>query len=245
MVVFCFVNPIRLPGPGRDFGFDMEYGDWVEPYGQGKVADFLVRSDWGADTVDGGEFMEKLKREKRYNGNVHLPKAIGQGLVSNTLTISFPNCLDGAYPIDLDDSFLKSPYHADPNGDYIKTFSWKYAIKFKWKGDAGASRRQRVPAAYEPACDERLAKGQGLILRTRTRVDAEGNLVSAHYGKIYGEIRLGDDFFPGVPPCVGSAWLFFNPVENDTNLECDSESFRNWLEAQKRGEPVGAGLYVL
>ena len=63
-------------------------------------------------------------------------------------------------------------------------------------------------------------------------------------GKIYGEIDL-IDWFPGAPACGGNAMLFFNPVENDTNLECDSESFRNWLEAQKRGEPVGAGLFVL
>jgi hypothetical protein len=205
----------QVPKAGQEYGFDMEVGALVEPHGKGKVADFFVTYTFSED----------------------------DGAFCKTMTISFPNCLDGAYPIDLDaDSFLKSPYHADPNGDYIKTFSWKYAIKFKWKGDAGASRRQRVPAAYEPACDERLAEGQGLILRTRTRVDAEGNLVSAHYGKIYGEIGL-IDCFPGAPACGGNAMLFFNPVENDTNLECDSESFRNWLEAQKRGEPVGVGLF--
>jgi hypothetical protein len=63
-----------------------------------------------------------------------------------------------------------------------------------------------------------------MIFRTRTRVDEDGNLISAHYGKIYGlwefstMIRVKD--------------MFFNPNPNDTNLEDmhtfkESES-RNW-----------------
>ncbi len=207
----------KVPLANQEYGFDMEYGALVEPYGPGKVADFFVTYTFSEDN----------------------------GVFCKTMTISFPNCLDGAYPIDLDaDSFLKSPYHADPDGNYIKTFTLKYAMRFKWEKNVHSGEITRIPAEAKPACDERVMKNQGLLLRTRTKVDAKGNLVGAHYGKIYGEIRL-DDFFPGVPACGSNAMLFFNPVENDTNLECDSESFRNWLEAKKRGEPVGAGLYVL
>ena len=53
-----------------------------------------------------------------------------------------------------------------------------------------------------------------LIFRTRTQVDSKGNLLSAHYGKIYGSWRSNDEemFING--GC-------FNPVENDTNIEGD------------------------
>ena len=53
-----------------------------------------------------------------------------------------------------------------------------------------------------------------IVLRTRVKVDAQGRVQSAHYSKIYGPITLRNREF---------AYLeaFFNPQENDTNLEFD------------------------
>lgn len=52
-----------------------------------------------------------------------------------------------------------------------------------------------------------------LVFRTRTRVNAKGELVSAYYGKIYGPW----EFIERGGMSIGR--IVFNPVENDTNLE--------------------------
>lgn len=98
---------------------------------------------------------------------------------------------------------FKSPYHAVPNETYRKeiTFSEKYDPKAK---------------AWE---EHFIPDDTGYIFRTRTRFDAQGRLIGAHYGKIYqprppmlrvwdgkGELRLP---------------FYLNPTENDTNLECE------------------------
>ncbi len=166
----------RVPKTDQEYGFDMEYGALVEPFGPGKVADFYIKYTWNQEN----------------------------DIRSRTMTLSFPNCLDGAYPIDLDaESRLKSPYHADPDAEYVKTFV------FKWQKDG-----------YTVVCNECLAQNQGLVLRTRTKVDADGKLVSAHYGKIYGKIEVTFNYRP-TELIDSNAHLFFNPVENDTNLEFD------------------------
>jgi hypothetical protein len=68
--------------------------------------------------------------------------------------------------------------------------------------------------------EEMLAKDQGLVVRTRTKVDAEGRIISANYGKIYGAI--GASSFP-LQISTTSAVFFFNPAGNDTSLEFDDK----------------------
>ena len=54
-----------------------------------------------------------------------------------------------------------------------------------------------------------------IVIRTRTKCDDNGRVVSAHYAKIYGPIGFGGEF-----TCTG---LYFNPNDNDTNLEADTK----------------------
>ena len=69
---------------------------------------------------------------------------------------------------------------------------------------------------------DKLAGGKYIVFRTRCVIDDAGRLVSAHYGKIYGEMRggllrltfLGND-----------NGIYFNPTPNDTNLE-DMETIK-------------------
>ena len=65
--------------------------------------------------------------------------------------------------------------------------------------------------------DTRLDNDSYLVFRTRTRIDAEGNLVSAHYGIIRGRWSFFETML-----CGG---CLFNPTPNDTNLE-DLETAR-------------------
>ena len=201
--------PFRVPNADQAFGYDMEAGALVEPYGKGKVADFYIKYT----------FTEE------------------DGVLWKTMTLSFPNCLDGAYLFDRDTySFFQSPYHADINGEYLKSITLKCTANFKWKEDARTGKRYRVSAGGESVCDEKITQDQGLVLRTRTKVDAEGNLISAHYGKIYGEIGLHNGLLREELKCDdGNAKLFFNPAENDTNLEYDCEEYRHYLEERRRG----------
>jgi hypothetical protein len=61
----------------------------------------------------------------------------------------------------------------------------------------------------------------GYFLRTRVKLDKDGNIVSANYAKIMGDIHVGPQ---------GSAWFtyYLNPTPNDRNLEWDPN--RNLLQ---------------
>lgn len=116
-----------------------------------------------------------------------------------TLDISFTNNPCAGFYVLPKDGFseMKSPYHAETNAIYVteRTFRREFFNKY-------------INAIAADDC---------MIFRTRTKVDDRGNLVSAHYGKIYGLwefatlIRIND--------------AFFNPSPNDTNLE-DMRTFR-------------------
>lgn len=70
---------------------------------------------------------------------------------------------------------------------------------------------------------DKLEDGEYLILRTRTKVDEHGELVSAHYGRIDGEWKFHE---------VHEMWtrgIYFNVKENDTNLE-DKDSFHDAMK---------------
>lgn len=60
----------------------------------------------------------------------------------------------------------------------------------------------------------RLEAENYLVFQTRTQVDAQGRLISAHYGKLYGP-WFGGGKYMKLKGC------FFNEVPNDVNLETD------------------------
>jgi len=64
--------------------------------------------------------------------------------------------------------------------------------------------------------ETRISENDYLIFRTRSQYDEKGNLVSAHYGKIYGPIGV-----PGSINQIVSFTYYFNPTPNDRNLEFD------------------------
>lgn len=97
-------------------------------------------------------------------------------------------------------SEFKSDYAADTNDVYKTEVSFKF---------------ERNP--HQPMIDTRLDRDSYLVFRIRARVDEEGRLISAHYGKVYGLWS----FFGAMN--VGT--LYFNPTPNDTNLE-DAETAR-------------------
>ena len=110
------------------------------------------------------------------------------------LTVSMPNAADGFYVAKLDSrSDFPYAYRADTNAVYRK------------EGVLLLDRREdRIVEQRFPADDEYL------IFRTRTETNSEGRVTSAHYGRV-GE-KPSHMF--GLKAAV-----WFNPDENDTNLE--------------------------
>lgn len=93
-------------------------------------------------------------------------------------------------------SDMKSTYYADTNAVYQTDFTFKYCHE---KG-------------VHPYSDK-LDQDEYMIFRTRTKVDRDGKLVSARYGKLYGPWHFED---------AGGAQIykvFMNAKDDDINLE--------------------------
>ena len=101
-------------------------------------------------------------------------------------------------------SDLTTAYNADPDADFIP--SLYYYLERTEKG----GRKSSV-----------LEKDSYLIFRTRTSVDDEGKLKTAHYGTIHGEWMPGKTYMSFVDGC-------FNPKPNDINIE-DGRQLREIL----------------
>lgn len=85
----------------------------------------------------------------------------------------------------------------------------------RWKGWFGGGDGQKTD------CD----KNRNLAFRIRTKYDASGNIESAYYGKIYGDINIKD--------VEGVKFLYYlNPTPNDRNLEWDMKN--NLCPTQER-----------
>ena len=136
----------------------------------------------------------------------------GDTAFSATMDLCFTNNPHaGAYVLRKDgDSEMKSVYHADANAAYESRLAYSLSV-------------DSVGRRNENGLDE----DSYLVLRTRTEVDKDGNLVSAHYGKIYGKW----EFYGG----MRAEAIFFNPTPNDTNLE-DAKTAERSLQRQRQRE---------
>ena len=115
-----------------------------------------------------------------------------------TMYVSFTNQpYAGAYKLKTDmGSELKIVYEANTNGCFNQGIVYRF------------QRGKNSPPIYD-----RLQDDEYLVFRTRTRVDKDGNLISAHYGAICGEWN-----FAG-PSGFRIDKFIFNPRPNDANLE--------------------------
>ncbi|MBQ2630371.1 MAG: hypothetical protein IJG13_11900, partial [Kiritimatiellae bacterium] len=73
---------------------------------------------------------------------------------------------------------------------------------------------------------EILDRESYIVCRMRTRVDALGKRVGAHYGKILGQWFSDKEYMTMRDGC-------FNPVENDANIE-DGGALRNTIRNRNR-----------
>ena len=104
----------------------------------------------------------------------------------------------GAYREKLMPSrYFRSVYNADTSAVYHASFPFEVYEDTQHRG--------------KNYCHIPIEKSEYLVFRVREVKDADGNLLSANYGKIYGPIRIFDHFYYNK--------CYFNPTSNDTNLE--------------------------
>lgn len=185
---------VLLPKPDQSFGYDLEKGDLVAPYGAGAVSDLVFKvtgyyNDW-----------------KDYDG---------------ILTLQFSNAKDGVQPFEkilTAGSMLHSDYFAPESG---------YSPDWKWHKS-----RKQIDDTHADIVDTQC-EGRNYYFRVRTILDAQGNIKSALYGKIYGDLNFGgaskDGSFLKIPA------YYLNPTPNDRNIEFDPE--KNLFSGRGRGTP--------
>lgn len=207
---------LEIPVHGRWLGYDLQVGQWLPPYGKGVVADiqFNLSNEFLGYLLD--ETKLKSARELSQvaadrSGRVfsEADLRLSAGKWRGVLEISFPDEREGIVRETERYWFygeLRLPHFAPEDG-------YQPALRYESN-------------TYEPRPE---VKPVGFFLRTRVRLDPEGRIVSANYGKIY------DDFAFDARGTV-SFWYYFNPVPNDRNLEFDPK--RNLLPGSMRGTNV-------
>lgn len=121
-------------------------------------------------------------------------------------------------------SEMKSIYRADTNAEYKTSFEYLHEEH---------PIIHREPVVYVQGVnktDTRLDRDSYLVFRTRTKIDQDGNLVSAHYGKINGPWEI--------LRAMHAYGVYFNPKENDTNLEdIETAEHSRMLQRQRDAPP--------
>ncbi|MBR4172647.1 MAG: hypothetical protein IKR48_13430 [Kiritimatiellae bacterium] len=217
-------NVVRLffPATNTPVAFDMEVADWLPPHGKGRVRDFDMLLRWNGDSRADRIEMECIFTEP-HSGFYILPK-IGE-------------------------SEFKSPYRADEGAAYrtnlVVYSQWRNNPPgWAWYYDAKEKKRKCRPYPHLPPSESQdggeyensFLDDQCLVFRVRPKVDRNGKLLGAHYGKVYGPIgfalgyrqngrRIGEGFL--------TATFYFNPTFNDTNLEYDPARNLN-MDGRKR-----------
>lgn len=156
----------------------------------------LGKGDWMKPYGDGEILDILLKYEEQLTDVPRRTKC--------ALTMRFPNRADGAYVREkIPGSEFPSDYHADLQENYQSEWIFVYD---RW------SDKMKI--------DNPLEESKYMVLRTRTKKDPAGKLISAHYTKMYGIMIFVGRF--GVQ-------YYFNPNVNDTNLEfaLDKSLFEN------------------
>ena len=163
-----------------------------------------VSGEWTGFDLVCGDWMPPLGKGKSADMMVRYVREPRPDGYFKSLDISFTNNpYAGVYLMDKDSySEMDSVYEANTNGEYVGNL--RYEFERTAKGNHMISE---------------LGSGQYLVFRIRTKVDDDGNLISAHYGRIMGALQYLEKGGMVLGP------VFFNPTPNDTNLE-DAETAR-------------------
>lgn len=191
---------IRTPEFEMKYSFDLEKGQALPPYGEGVNADI--------EFTLSGKRVDSPDPEKE--------------MIDFHMEITCPNKEDGFVEFLAEDtkefstgSKLISAHEAPLDG-YVKKIIRKATTDSE--GKIGGINNQNETEGKK--C---------YYFRVRTRKDAQGKIISSHFGKMYGPLeirpafkRYGHDISKGQGGFY-IQYLYFNPTPNDSNLEFDPE----------------------
>ncbi len=178
------LNPIPCFGYGAGEDFPFPLKDG-RPLTNGRFGFDMEKGDWTVPHGK-GEVADFILRREESNG---VYRAI----------LEFEGPFNGAYKQKQESSTsFKSTYRADTNHVYVQTMDiWT---------------RKRM--GKETVRSQFVSDEEYLVIRSRSVVDADGNLKSCNYSKIYGGITAYRYF--------QFMTMVFNPKKNDANLEFDT-----------------------
>jgi hypothetical protein len=181
----------------REYQFDFEVGELLPPHGKGVHPDIRV-------TMKGTRVENKPDEHED---------------IDYQASIGFSNPLDGfiEFAVQPKDGAVGSSFISDylaPVSGYLPSLERKVV----W------GKARSLPGYWE---DFRAPERKAYYFRVRTRTDASGKIVSAHYGKIYGPLTLipilknQAAFKKSLKAELSISELYFNPTPNDRNVEFD------------------------
>ena len=179
----------------------------------GKFIGFdLVARDWVAPYGTGAheDFLFKISGEFD-------PSPL---YVDQTLVLKFNNPHDGIQSRFIKPdvgSVLRMPFHAPEDG-------YDNELTLRSKGDS----KQHFITYHRD--------DQNFFFRVRTKTDDNGNIISALYGKIHGEISFTIGTLREPDKSSIHFTFYLNPVPNDTNLEFDPK--KNLFKDIESGEKI-------
>jgi len=192
---------LKLPIQDQWLGYDLQAADFVPPHGKGKTADvrFKFRNEFvGFDEAfkDIDKEREIVRRIKAGRGETFSEDEFrsNAGKWRGALEVSFPSQKEGVITETERYWFygqLRLPHLAPENG-------YAPGLRYEMTNQGPRPEPRRV----------------GYFLRTRVKLDADGDIISANYAKIYDDIRFD-------ARGTVSFWYYFNPTPNDRNLEFD------------------------
>jgi hypothetical protein len=184
-----FIYPVL----NTPIGYDLEKGDLVEPYGEGLISDFIF--------ICKNQYID---RNKHYT----------------SVSISFSNKNDGIRlyedNIKLKHRFVWPPAPKDGYTDKLYKYrsnNWNgltsrvhniFDQSGSYDSQKGGYRRDKRPCYY--------------IFRVRTKLDEQGDVISAKYGKIQGDFSVSGSAGGGQVKFT----YYFNP-DGTPNLEFDKK----------------------
>ncbi len=207
---------LQLPVQGEWLGYDLKAADWVSPHGKGKTADirFKFKNEFMGYVAAGPNLERSREMSKtiaQRSGRVFSEEEfkLSAGKWRGVLEVSFPGPKEGVAEETKRYWYyneMRLPHSAPEEG-------YKPSLRYEAN-------------TYEPRQPEKLV---GYYLRTRVQLDADGDIISANYAKIYDDIRFD-------ARGMVSFWYYFNPTPNDRNLEFDPA--RNLFPQSMKGANV-------
>jgi hypothetical protein len=192
----------KIPVTGKPIGFDLMIGDWLPPYGKGETPDVIFQFD---STIT----KRITNSAPTYNGGM---RTWTKEYFDNQLRIKFSNEGDGIQFVAAMGGELRLPRIAPTEG-YQSVLT-----KREWN-ELGTNQLNRP----YPESHTDYQKDSNYFFRVRTKKDASGKIVSALYGKIYGD--FGENLEHGMIRFT----YYLNPEPNSQNMEFNTKSnlFKN------------------